>query len=392
MRRSLVAQLMLLALGVIVAATVIGLVELWPRGSDRLSSPQIAQPHTVPAEVSAVAAVGCGVPGTTGCRRVTVTIRAGKDKGRRFSFVSGRTASEVALQVGDRIRMYRNQLPPGAVANGARVDPYSFADFDRGRPMLLLAIAFGLLVVVTGRGRGLRALLGLAASLVIVIAFVIPSILHGNSPLEVALIGSFAIMLATIPLAHGLGAKTLAASLGTAAALLLTAGLARVFTDLTHLTGVSSDETIYLRAAVGNISLQGILLAGMVIAALGVLDDLTVSQASTVMALRRANPSLHARQLIREALDVGHDHIAATVNTLVLAYAGASLPVLLIFGVGGTTFTDAVNGEAVAEQIVGTLVGSIGLIAAVPATTALAALLASQLAAGELDTAHAHAH
>ena len=129
----------------------------------------------------------------------------------------------------------------------------------------------------------------------------------------------------------------------------------------------------------------------MVIGALGVLDDLTVSQASTVMALRRANPALHFRQLFSGALAVGHDHIAATVNTLVLAYAGASLPILLIFSLGGTSFTDAANTETVAAQIVATLVGSIGLIAAVPVTTALAALLATRLRPAQLgDVRHEH--
>jgi uncharacterized membrane protein len=320
---------------------------------------------------------------------VTVRLEGGPDKGQRTSFVAGQTAAEVELGLGDRVRMYRNNLP----ANARGADRYSFADFDRGRSMLWLLIAFVVLVLVTSRIRGLRALIGLAVSLVIVVKFIVPAILHGGSPIGVALVGSFAVMLTTIPLAHGLGPKALAASLGTAAALLLTAGLATLFTDLAHLTGVSSDESIFLRATTGQISLEGILLAGMVIAALGVLDDLTVSQASTVMALRRANPGLSFAQLVREALDVGHDHIAATVNTLVLAYVGSSLPVLLIFSIGGTSFIDAVNNEAVAEQIVGTLVGSIGLIAAVPITTFLAATLAIRVPARSLRDAHpVHAH
>jgi uncharacterized membrane protein len=134
------------------------------------------------------------------------------------------------------------------------------------------------------------------------------------------------------------------------------------------------------------------MLAGIVIGALGVLDDLTVTQASTVLALRRANPTQRFRELFRGAIGVGHDHIAATVNTLFLAYAGASLPILLIFSVGGTSFADAVNSEAVAEQIVAMLVGSIGLIAAVPVTTALAALLAARLSAAEVERAGVHVH
>jgi YibE/F-like protein len=141
--------------------------------------------------------------------------------------------------------------------------------------------------------------------------------------------------------------------------LLVAVGLAEAFTHLAHLAGTSSEEALYLSSAT-EISLRGLLLAGMVIGALGVLVDLTVSQASTVIALRQANPSLGFRQLFTGALSVGHDHIAATVNTLVFAYAGASLPVLLIFSIGGTTFTDGINSEAVSEEVVATLVGSIG--------------------------------
>jgi uncharacterized membrane protein len=249
--------------------------------------------------------------------------------------------------------------------------------------------------VLTGRFHGLRALLGLAASLLIVVEFLIPAILHGRDPLEVALVGAFAVMLVTMPLCYGLGAKMMAAWLGTAASLLLAAGLASGFTHLAHLSGVSSDESIALGATQAGLSLQGLLVAGMVIGALGVLVDLTVSQSSTVLALRRANPRLKFGGLFRGALEVGHDHIAATVNTLVFAYAGAALPVLLIFSLGGTSFADAINGEAVAEEVIAALVGSIGLIASMPLTTALAALLALRMGRDALEeaaTGHAHAH
>jgi uncharacterized membrane protein len=265
------------------------------------------------------------------------------------------------------------------------------SDYERRAPLAWLAIGFALLVAVTGRWRGLRALAGLAASLAVVIGFVVPAILDGQSPVGVALVGALAAMLVTLPLAHGLGVKTLAAALGTAGSLFLTIVLAEAFVELAHLTGLSSDEAIFLRATAGDVSIQGLLLAGMVIGALGVLDDTTVSQASTVLALKRANPRQSFRELFRNALSVGHDHIAATVNTLVLAYAGASLPVLLIFSLGDVSFLEAVNSEAVAEEIVAMLVGSIGLIAAVPITTALAAALALRLEPGQL-AADGHTH
>jgi uncharacterized membrane protein len=258
--------------------------------------------------------------------------------------------------------------------------------------MLWLAGGFVVLLLVTGRMHGFRSLVGLIASLAIVVEFVVPAILEGSSPLAVAIVGAFAVMMVMMPLSYGLGPKSLAAWVGTGISLLLAAGLASLFARVSHLSGGSSDESVYLGASQSGLSLQGLLVAGMVIGALGVLVDLTVSQSSTVIALRRVNPSLGFGGLFRGALDVGHDHIAATVHTLVFAYAGAALPVLLIFSVGGTSSTDAVNGEAVAAEIIAALVGSIGLILSMPITTALAAVLVSKMSARQLDSAEAHAH
>jgi uncharacterized membrane protein len=386
--------LLVAALGVVVAATVIGLVVLWPSGEGRPVPERSTRVRTEPARVTGLTEVRCRV-GQQICTRVTVELLDGPDEGRRVSFTTGEAGPAVELDIGDRVRVYKNELPPQARIGGARVDPYSFSDFERGRPLLLLAGIFALLVIIGGRLRGARALLGLGVSLAIVLVFIVPSIVEGNSALEVALIGSLAIMLTTISLTHGLGIKTLAASLGTATSLFLTAALASAFTEVTHLTGLSSDEAVFVRATSGaEISLQGLLLAGMVIGALGVLDDVTVTQASAVMAVKHANPGLGLRPLLQSGLSVGQDHVAATVNTLVLAYVGASLPVLLIFSIGDTPFFDAVNLEAVSEQIVAMLVGSIGLIAAVPVTTALAAALATQISrerlAREQHLGHAH--
>ena len=225
-----------------------------------------------------------------------------------------------------------------------------------------------------------------------IVVFVLPAIIDGHRPVAVAIVGACAAMLLTMPLAYGLGAKMIAALLGTALSLFVAAGLADLVAGIAHLSGAASDEMVYLASTQSTLSLRGLLIAGMVIGALGVLVDLTVSQSSTVLALRRANPSLRFRGLFNGALDVGHDHISATVNTLVFAYAGATLPVLLIFAIGHTSFTDAVNGEAVAEELVAALVGSIGLILSMPLTTALAALLAERMSLDELAAADAHVH
>jgi uncharacterized membrane protein len=378
------------ALAIVAAATVIGLIVLWPPDRTIERPRSLVAPRTEQAEVVGLLSTRCAVRGQTDCVRVTVELGSGPKEGDTTSFTfSGRG---VDFELGDRIRVYENPLPEGAVLGDVRVDPYAFSDFERRRPLLWLALLFAGLVVVTARWKGLRALAGLVASLAIVIFFVVPAILAGQSPSGVALVGALAVMFATIPLAHGLGTKTVAACLGTSGALLLTLGLAAAFTELAHLSGLSSDEAVFIQANVGNVSIQGLLLAGMVIAALGVLDDLTVTQASTVLALRRANPRLEFGPLFRGAIGVGQDHIAATVNTLVLAYAGASLPVLLVFNLADTPLGEALNFEVVASEIVATLVGSIGLIAAAPITTALAALLALRLRPEELPEGTAHAH
>jgi uncharacterized membrane protein len=391
--RSLVVNLLVLALSVIVAATVIGLVTLWP-DDRKLEAPPgslPAQAETQQAEVVEVREAACAQGSNEVCRRLTVELLSGPDRGKRTSVTVGDVGEGANAGVGDRVRVYANPVPPDATVGGVAPDPYVFADFERRTPLWILIAIFAGLVVATGRLRGLRALVGLVASLGVIVFFLVPAILDGKTPETVALIGAFAVMLVTIPLAHGLGVKSLAACLGTSVSLVLTLVLAETFSDLAHLTGFASEEAIYLRAVTEDISIQGLLLAGMIIGALGVLDDLTVSQSSTVLALQRANPAQGFGELFRGAVAVGHDHIAATVNTLVLAYVGASLPVLLIFSFGAVSFSDAINTEAVASQIVATLVGSIGLIAAVPITTALAALLATRVRVPADRHAHVHA-
>jgi uncharacterized membrane protein len=381
-----VVNMLLFALGVLIVGTVIALVEFWPNGEVKHPA-SIAVTKTDGAKIKRTARKRCGF---ITCQLITAKLLDGRDKGKVTSFEVTPTPGMGDLEPGDHIRVFKTPPPPQGATT--KLPEYSFSDFDRRMPMLWLCVVFVVLLLASGRLHGLRALVGLVAGLLIVLKFVIPSIIEGNSAVGVALTGSLAVLLVTIPLSYGLRAKAIAAWLGTALSLLLAVWLASAFTHLAHLTGASSEEAVFISATESRISLKGLLLAGMVIGALGVLVDLTVSQASTVIALRRANPSFRFGQLFRGALEVGHDHIAATVNTLVFAYAGAALPVLLIFSIGGTPFADAVNSESVSEEIVATLVGSIGLIASMPITTALAALLATRMTDKQLDAAHAHAH
>jgi uncharacterized membrane protein len=376
---------------ILVGTTVLGIATNWPRHRTVPGASAYQHPKTIDATVTGLAATRCQVPAAHSCSNVTIRLDSGRDKGKSATIRFGDTGSDAKVSLGDKLLVYKNPLPPGARLAGVKVPPYSFSDFQRQQPMLWLLALFAVVVLAAGRFHGLRALVGLAASLATVIFFVVPAITDGRPPLQVAAFGALGIMLATIPLVHGGGAKSLAACLGTAFALLLTLGLADLFTSLAHLSGLTTDEAVYLQSTT-HVSIKGLLLAGMVIGSLGVLGDTTVTQASTVIALRRANPTLGWKELVTHATSVGRDHIAATVNTLVLAYTGAALPVLIIFSLGGTSFGSALNGEVVAAPVIATLVGSIGLIAAVPVTTALAALLALQLPERRLRAEHVHAH
>jgi uncharacterized membrane protein len=355
-------------------ATAAGLAILWPGDPEAQIGAGISV-DTERAEVVEVEETICPGFGQQRCQLATARLTGGPDAGRRITLQLGATGLDPDLDPGDDIKVAEApEPPPGAPAVAGT--GYTLADFERGRPMLVLALIFVLAVLIFARLRGALSLLGLGFSLAVVLVFVVPAILDGESPLAVAVVGALAVTLVTIPLAHGRGPKSLAAVLGTAASLMLTALLALVFTEAAHLTGFSSEEATFLQVSGADLSLEGLLLAGMVIGALGVLDDVTVSQASTVIALRGAAPELRFRELFGRALRVGRDHVSATVNTLVLAYVGASLPVLLIFSSADIGLGEALNLEVVAKEVVATLVGSIGLIAAVPVTTALAALLA----------------
>lgn len=252
---------------------------------------------------------------------------------------------------------------------------YYIIDYVR-RPSLILLIALfaGAAVAVSG-WRGVSSLLGLIASFIIIFTIILPGIKSGHDPILIAIFGSFLIILFTFYLAHGFNHKTHLAIAGTLFALCLTAGLSHIWIGLSQLTGYSSEASQFLQSIAGQvINIRGLLLAGIMIGALGVLDDITISQAALVRELKLANPKLNAKQLFIRGMNVGRDHIASLINTLVLVYTGAALPLLLLFTLDATRPPMVViNYEIVAEEIVRTLVGSIGLISAVPITTILAA-------------------
>jgi uncharacterized membrane protein len=378
--------------------TLIALVIMWPSGTTTRASGVIVQSRDiVPAQVRSVASADCPVEARPGCERVEITVGRGNDTAESYLILPGDEARP-RLSPGDRIKVTPNFAVLGLFAAGDAVDPsqapYGFVDFERERPLLVLAVLFVVLVAALGRRVGIASLLAVGVGLYLVTAFVVPAILEGVSPLAVALVGSFAAMYASVVPVYGIGAKSLATLLGTAVSLLATGALAVIFVHAAHITGTAGeDATLVTSLGGGRLSLQGLVLAGMIIGALGVLSDVTVSQASTVLALRRADPAQSFARLYRAAVDVGRDHLGATVNTLVFAYAGASLPLLLIFTSEGLALGDALNRETVAAEIVAALVGSIGLVLSVPLTTLAATVLALRLPAETLPADdHAHAH
>lgn len=301
---------------------------------------------------------------------VRVEVLAGDYQGQQFSVELGLgslRSSDYLLEPGDVILV---SLQP--IAGQAPVA--AFADFVRGPSLAGLLGIFVLFVLVVSGWKGVRGLLGMIVSFAVLLVFVLPQILAGRDPVLISIIGSAFLLAATLYLVHGWTFKSHTAVLSTILALIITGLLAISFVRIARLSGLGSEEAIFLiQAGPQTLNLRGLLLGGIIIGALGVLDDLIISQVSVVFELHQANPSLGWRSLYRRAMVIGQDHIAATVNTLVLAYVGASLPLLLLFTVYGEPLGVAVNRELVSEEIVRTLVGSLGLMAAVPIATSLAA-------------------
>lgn len=384
------------AVAALAVAVVVGMVALWPSGDLTFASAIAGSAER--ADVVEVQREACGLtPSEVPCQVLTILVTSGVDEGRTFPLTLPGEDSAPEIEVGDRIRVFPNAVGvPSADPQEGDIDAYAFSDFERGGSIGILALVFAVLVIALGRVKGMLSLIGLGLSLLVVLQFIVPAILEGSPPLLVAIVGGMAVMFATLGLTHGVGPTSLAAALGAAGALLVIAVLAVVMVESAHLTGFSSEESTLLLTGqeTTRLSLSGLVLAGIVIAALGVLDDVCVSQASTVVALRRANPAQSFAQIFGEAMRVGRDHLSATVNTLVFAYVGAALPILLIFETQRISLGQAVERESVAEEVVGMLVGSIGLILAVPVTTALAALLTRVLPAEAIaaDDGHHHHH
>jgi uncharacterized membrane protein len=353
--------------GGVAALALIGVAILWPSGARRPEVPALSSFEGIftatTIERTERACAGAGA--STRCLSMRFRLLEGPNEGRVVPIeLSAETSRFDALHVGRRVLLGHQP--------GVEGFEYVFLDPDRRSSLLTLAGIFAIGVIALGRWRGAAALVGLIATLLVLFLFMVPAILDGRDPLLVSLVGSVVIAFAALYLSHGLNSQTTVALLGTLGGLGCAALFAVVFMDLAEITGLASEEALFLTALGTNLDLRGLILGGMMVGALGAIDDITVTQASAVWELRAADATRSRSRLLLSGLRIGRDHVASTVNTLVLAYAGASMPVLILFVLSDQSAGTVANGEIVATEIVRTLVGSIGLIASVPITTWLA--------------------
>lgn len=309
------------------------------------------------------------------CQRSLVKIESGPDTGSRTLLEIIPAPGQPDLRVGENIRMLRQESVTGETV-------YGFEDYSRGWPLLLVAAAFAIVVVAVARGRGLRALIGIVVAFAVLVVFTLPALLDGQSAVPVALVTGAVILYAVLYLAHGVSLRTSSALLGTLLSMVLAAVLSWATIKATQLTGLSEEQNTDIQLYMQHVSITGLLLAGFIIGSLGVLNDVTITQASSAFELASLDEGASRRDIFASAMRVGRDHIASTVYTLVLAYAGGALPLLLLFSTAGRSIQDVLTSDAVAIEIARSAVGGIALALSVPLTTGIAVLLARPMGSG----------
>lgn len=365
-------------------ATVLGVIGLWPSAEDRPERAQLLAPGVelldvevteVPESVDPLAAIvveGVGVSGGIDGEPVQVEV-----------------TPEVAtggIHPGDRIRVL-------AVAEAGEGQPYYYFDHVRTVPLGLLFVVYLLVVAVVARGAGLRAILGLAAGVGIVVAFLLPAILAGEQPVLVALVAGSAMIFPCVYFAHGVSVRTTTAVLGTFGGVAVTVLVALAAGRPAGMTGVDGEAAQMLAGTYPQVSLSALFLAGVIVSGLGALNDVTITQASSVWELRAAMPEASRRRVFASAMRIGRDHIASTVYTLAYAYIGSALPVLLFASTIERSLLGTLTAGEIAAEVFRTLVASIGLVLAIPLTTGIAAALAAPSTAPPVPpsaTSHAH--
>jgi uncharacterized membrane protein len=371
---STVVRVLALAVAMLGIAAAIGIAVLWPgrvpHGPSQYGAPGVS---LVEATVTGVSPFDCGNSGmgpdnTPVPAGACANVSAHTDAGRVSFKVDPTRFVGAPLHRGDEVRLIRI-APKGQSAS------YEFQDFQRGMPLVALACAFGVVVVLIGRWRGLFALMGIGVTLAALFVFVLPALLSGQPAIPAAVVGSTAIMIAVLYLAHGVSVRTTSALFGTVFGIAFTAASGWAATSWTKLTGIGTEDDRLLVGTAPHLHLTGIVAASMVVAGLGVLNDVTVTQASAVWELRAADAEAGTRGIFRSAMRIGRDHIASSIYTLVFAYAGSAMTVMLLITAYQPGLIQVATTEQVAQEIVRTLVGAIGLVLAVPVTTAIAVAL-----------------
>jgi uncharacterized membrane protein len=368
---------LLTALAVAALSTVVGLWTLWPASSDAphiprsaaFAAPGVTFPHATVTDVQPACPADAGAADASSCGHIKVRLDSAS-KARLTVAVPAEVAGS-GLRAGDSVQLIRTPASDGQAAT------YTYFSTDRHVSLLWLAALFALLVVGVARLRGLLALVALVFSGFMIIQFMLPALLAGESGFWTALVGSSAIMFVVLYVTHGPSLRTSAALAGTLCGISVTAGIGLSALHASRLTGVPDETGSFLSSFVADLSFQGLLTCGLIVAGLGVLNDVTITQSSAVWELRTAAPEAPRRTIFASAMRIGRDHIASTIYTIVFAYAGASLIVLLLLDIYHRPALDLLSNEAIAEEVVRTLASGIGLVLAVPITTAIAAAVAS---------------
>lgn len=374
---------LMVTLALVGVASIVGMVVLWPGSSQvdkATSGVEFAAPGvTFPqAEITGIS-TSCGAdasssdtadPGTEldACWTLTVELTSGESKGKQAEVqVTGPTTT-AGLATGDSIQLMRIPGQQGQPAS------YTVFGIDRGQPVGLLAGVFLIVVVLVARLRGALALVGLLFSGLVVVKFLLPALLVSDAGAAVALVASSVIMFVVLYLAHGPSIRTSTALAGTLCGIAITALVASYSVGFSHLSGIGDESGALLSSMVTDLDFHALLVSAIIIAGLGVLNDVTITQASSVWELRSAGPELTRLELFRSAMRIGRDHIASTIYTIVFAYAGAALSVVLLIYLYDRPLLDLLGTEDIATEVVRTLCSAIGLVLAVPITTAIAAV------------------
>lgn len=370
---------LLAALVIAGVATLVGLWNLWPDSSQApripksaaFAAPGVTFPRATVTRVQPACSSTSTPTSGTACGHITVRLHSATGAAARVTVAVPAEVTGSGLHAGDTVQLTRTPATHGQPAS------YTYSTTDRHASLFWLAAIFGVLVIAVARLRGLFALFALAFSGVMIIQFMLPALLAGEPGIWTALVGSSAIMFVVLYLTHGPSLRTSTALAGTLAGIGVTGVIGVYAVHASRLTGIPDETGGILSSFVSNLSFPGLLTCGLIVAGLGVLNDVTITQASAVWELRSAAPDLSRRRLFTSAMRIGRDHIASTIYTLVFAYAGASIIVLLLLDIYNRPALDLISNEAIAEEIVRTLASSIGLVLAVPITTAIATAVAS---------------